>query len=414
MAKFAWERFLKRMSRYIIATGEFKDELTPEVIESDWLGYPGATEKQIVAAEKRLGIRLPPSYREFLRVTNGWRMVTNFIHKLWSVSEIGWHDERHREENDAWMEAWMEGGPVEDISDEEYRDYGRNPSSLSQPFRPQYLRTALEVSSWTDGIYLLNPQTINVDGEWEAWFFAPWNLGASRYPSFWDLLQGERRSFVHLMRRDRGRPTPYASPELGLASTDYRGLVKKLKLSDNRLRGLALNALSNLRDKRAVEPVLKIYLNSRENDDVRCDAARTLGDLRDARAIKPLLKWLRKHAGRSSDTVGGLRHATHQGLLGLGEVFPQDVFAALTDPNPLVRAELLEMLSYAHRVPGCFDEFVPRLTDSDRRVRAAAVKALTNTTRFGEVLTRVKRMARNDRSAEVRKAARTAVRDYSP
>lgn len=34
---------------------------------------PGATEEQLVAAEERLGFRIPAQYREFLTVANGWR-----------------------------------------------------------------------------------------------------------------------------------------------------------------------------------------------------------------------------------------------------------------------------------------------------------------------------------------------------
>lgn len=48
-----------------------QDKLPPQVIESGWLGYPGATEAQIAQAEARLGMVLPRSYREFLKVTNG-------------------------------------------------------------------------------------------------------------------------------------------------------------------------------------------------------------------------------------------------------------------------------------------------------------------------------------------------------
>ena len=32
----------------------------------------GATEKEIIVLEKRIGTRLPPCYREFLQTSNGW------------------------------------------------------------------------------------------------------------------------------------------------------------------------------------------------------------------------------------------------------------------------------------------------------------------------------------------------------
>jgi len=42
------------------------------VVASGWLGFPGATEAETAAAEAHLGVTLPPSYRAFLRVSNGW------------------------------------------------------------------------------------------------------------------------------------------------------------------------------------------------------------------------------------------------------------------------------------------------------------------------------------------------------
>lgn len=40
--------------------------------EIHWLGQPGASEQQISAAEKRLGVVFPESYKAFLRESNGF------------------------------------------------------------------------------------------------------------------------------------------------------------------------------------------------------------------------------------------------------------------------------------------------------------------------------------------------------
>lgn len=40
-------------------------------------------------------------------------------------------------------------------------------------------------------IYVLNPQIVTPEGEWEAWLFADWLPGAARYRSFQDLMQAE-------------------------------------------------------------------------------------------------------------------------------------------------------------------------------------------------------------------------------
>jgi hypothetical protein len=51
-------------------------------VAAGWLGEPGATDEEISSAEHRLGMRLPPSYRSFLAVSNGFRDISPFIYRL--------------------------------------------------------------------------------------------------------------------------------------------------------------------------------------------------------------------------------------------------------------------------------------------------------------------------------------------
>ena len=54
----------------------------------------------------------------------------------------------------------------------------------------------LEISDESDSaIYLLNPEVVTAEGEWEAWLFANWLPGASRYRSFAELMEAEYRTF---------------------------------------------------------------------------------------------------------------------------------------------------------------------------------------------------------------------------
>ena len=185
--------------------GEERFKLPPEVIQSGWLGYPGATEEQIVRAEARLKTTLPLSYREFLKVTNGWRQTTPFIDKLWSTEDIEWFSVRHQ----AWIDSFVEryaddsvdridtllGEPT--ILDKDYLVYGD--AQDCSKLRVEYLQTALEISDKGDAaIYLLNPQVITEDGEWEAWFFGNWLPGADRYRSFREMMQAEYENFLEL------------------------------------------------------------------------------------------------------------------------------------------------------------------------------------------------------------------------
>ncbi len=204
--------------------GSEQSNLPEAVVRSGWLGYPGATEAQIVRAETRLGMALPPSYRNFLKVTNGWRQTTPFIYHLWSTEEIEWFAVQHQ----AWINCFRErfvrqwrrepssNGFRRDASngtgqhrrteqssvpDAKYFIYGEAQDCMA--LRVGYLQTALEISPKGDSaIYLLNPQVITPEGEWEAWFFGDCLPGADRYRSFLEMMQAEYENFLELRDRE--------------------------------------------------------------------------------------------------------------------------------------------------------------------------------------------------------------------
>jgi hypothetical protein len=73
------------------------------------------------------------------------------------------------------------------VSDKKYFVYDdtQDPAHL----RVEYLTTALQISPTGDSaVYLLNPRVVAEDGEWEAWFFANWLPGATRYRSFVEMI----------------------------------------------------------------------------------------------------------------------------------------------------------------------------------------------------------------------------------
>lgn len=188
--KIDWKDLLARWSKELVAS-PLSENLPIDVIASGWLGFPGASEAELANLENRLGQQLPPSYREFLQVSNGWRLTTSFISNLWPTGKVEWVKKRHPDV----IEAWTQFGGEISVSDNDYFVYGeeQDPASL----RSEYLNRALSVSELTDnGMYLLNPQVINAAGEWEAWFFASWLPGAQRYQSFGDLMVAELEAFL--------------------------------------------------------------------------------------------------------------------------------------------------------------------------------------------------------------------------
>jgi hypothetical protein len=170
-----WRDLLAEISRMRLADPEVSARVSGDVVLSGWLGEPGATEEQIRVAEERIGARLPPSYREFLRQANGFREIDPFISRLLQATEIGWF----RFTNPDWIEAYQH--PEED--DVSPEDHLRDPLN-SVMFRRSYLSSCLQISEEDDGVVLLNPEVMTPEGEWEAWFFANWLPGAERYRSF--------------------------------------------------------------------------------------------------------------------------------------------------------------------------------------------------------------------------------------
>lgn len=197
METFDWLPFLKQWSEEMLDVAESVDDLPQEAVEARWLGLPGATEEQVKEAEERLGIAFPPSYRTFLKVSNGWRQPeafwTSSAGSLWSTDQVEWFSVRNQDWIDAYVMPSQEGA-LRTVPDDEYLVYGED-QDCALSLRVEYLQTALEISGNGDGVYLLNPKVIGDGGEWEAWFFANWMPGADRYRSFWEMMQAQYQSW---------------------------------------------------------------------------------------------------------------------------------------------------------------------------------------------------------------------------
>jgi hypothetical protein len=418
VASFPWERLLAQWSEEITLYSDAEDDRVLEVPGTGPLPAVGATEDEIAASEAHLGVTFPPSYRQFLQVSNGWQAASR---RLRPVTEVQWFAAEAPE----IINAWVRAGVDDTISDEEYLVYG---DRANQPLRAEYLQTALAIGDYDEGTYLLNPQTCTPEGEWEAWFFAHWVPGADRYRSFWDLMAAEHEHYLYALKSSRGEPTPRADPQLGVDGQDLDGLLSALKHPAHRIS--ALQALGNLRDKRAFDPVLEIFQNGQEDLFARECAARTLGELRDPRAVQPLIDAFRVtpekisdlefaallrsgaglsgnatldellgtvsiqdminaleplfgtavseqlHAALTPGAVGKglsdrLSYASMQGLLTMGKVALPGLFDALHDPDPAVRRQVAPILCHARGRDQVFERLVDAFGDPDPSVRAA-------------------------------------------
>lgn len=206
--KIGWASFLgiwsDQITHWIKNSSNFfiDDEIAMEVLIVGYLGYSGASEVAIAKAEATLGLQLPPSYREFLKVSNGWRQVRLRVMqgRLFSVQEIDLLKNKEPDLVEAWLNAMPEDYQDLRTPDEEYFSYGpdQDPGSM----RDEYLATAIAVSEFVeDGVCLLNPMIIAPDGEWEAWIFSHKFPGALRYRSFQDLMEAEYVRIMGVVQR---------------------------------------------------------------------------------------------------------------------------------------------------------------------------------------------------------------------
>ena len=104
MIDHQWPDLLQSWSRHILATRDYRDFLSAQGIDKQnpWIGYPGAGEEQIAQAESRLNTRLPESYREFPKISNGWPVGGPYVMRILPVEEIEWVSTRKRDLLEYW------------------------------------------------------------------------------------------------------------------------------------------------------------------------------------------------------------------------------------------------------------------------------------------------------------------------
>jgi SMI1 / KNR4 family (SUKH-1) len=156
-------------------------------------GQP-ANEAEISKLESRLNVKLPPSYKQFLKVANG---CGNEWCRLNPVDEVVFLRENEPELANCYQH---EIGAEPSVTDELYFVYGEKQDCCHVRF--EYLVNALQISNEIGGLFsqvylLLIPEVISATGEWEAWHFGPKFPGAFRYQSFEDMITGliERKDF---------------------------------------------------------------------------------------------------------------------------------------------------------------------------------------------------------------------------
>jgi SMI1/KNR4 family protein SUKH-1 len=182
---FDWKTFLLKLSARAVADyGEHQRAISEHQRKSGWLGEQPASEHVILEAERRLGRRLPPSYRAFLRESNGFGPVSHSVHRLRPVTGIDWFSNEEPET----IAIWRGHVDADEPDDAVYLQYG----NYQRGFRARYMKSALQISDRFEGdVILLIPDVVNAEGEWETWYFGPAFAGAWRFSSFQEFMEGE-------------------------------------------------------------------------------------------------------------------------------------------------------------------------------------------------------------------------------
>ena len=242
--------------------------------------HAGALEHQLVQAESKLKIKLPPSYRAFLSASNGWSLPFENGLVIRPVEDIRWFRKEHKD----WNEAYQMSAEPLCVLEIDYFDYAKQDCVV---FESKHLAQTLCISEIADdAVLLLNPMVIWPDGEWETWYFSNSAPGAVRY-----------RSFAHWVFQELDEP--FQSPTPGELPAVYQAAPGK---ENRRIRP---------RQKVPVlEEVLKKLKSNKEND--RVNAVIKLGFLGGNQAVEALIEAMKtdpiwRVRWNAADVLGTLR-----------------------------------------------------------------------------------------------------------
>ncbi|AEW92825.1 MULTISPECIES: SMI1/KNR4 family protein [Streptomycetaceae] len=156
-----WRQFLGDYSSTFLNSGYLREAesegrakymLSRTQRKAGWLGYEPASEEAVLAAEERLGVRLPPTYRNFLLTSNGWKSIGEL--DLLTVDEIGWFP---------------------DLSPQVF-EWWSSPDTEFSAENLEVLKRCLLISNdngGSGGNWLLHADGVGEDGEWTAYEWWP-------------------------------------------------------------------------------------------------------------------------------------------------------------------------------------------------------------------------------------------------
>ncbi|MFF9625023.1 SMI1/KNR4 family protein [Streptomyces griseosporeus] len=194
---FDWRSFLLGWSAEwadSLPAGATRSEDDEAARRERWLGFPPASEARIAAMEERLGRRMPPSYREFLKVSDGWRHAGGFVWLLAGTDGARWHDDA--------------SGLADSF--EEYLDEDAGPQERREA---TVWRRGLQLDVESDALYvLMDPEDVDEHGEWAVYTWAGWRAAPpERHGAFLEFMRAMHREFHALRSRPADGEPPFVN-----------------------------------------------------------------------------------------------------------------------------------------------------------------------------------------------------------
>jgi hypothetical protein len=161
-----WFKLLKKLSLLSI---KYDPEMFSEGQKKNgWIGREPAKSGAIKETEKRLGLKLPKEYKDFLKQSNGFAETSSTHPELLPIEEVN------------FLKIAYDGN--EEIFDitKSYPD--KNFISEDKSIA-EYVDRAISISRITEQeVWLIPP--VGKDTEWQCWFFAAWLPGEERFKNF--------------------------------------------------------------------------------------------------------------------------------------------------------------------------------------------------------------------------------------
>ncbi|WP_020537008.1 SMI1/KNR4 family protein [Lewinella cohaerens] len=154
-------------------------------IINDWLGFEPAIDFMIKEKEDELQTKLPTSYINFLKISNGFRQVSNFTGKLYPIKKINWTKKLHPD----LLEVYADHEEFDSkINNEMLKDYSAK-NNLN--WRYSDFTETITISDWGDGtLLMLNPNSTD-KRDYEVWEFGNWFPGVIRHKNFHHFIKAK-------------------------------------------------------------------------------------------------------------------------------------------------------------------------------------------------------------------------------